>query len=75
MMWFGKYTRETVLSGILTLRKTYLPVFPGCGDREPPTHIQVALAEYNQITIVTFTVTGVGSEQECPFIVDFLERI
>jgi uncharacterized protein YndB with AHSA1/START domain len=45
------------------------------GDGEPPTLIEVSLDGQDDATIVTFQVTGLGSEQDWAGIADFLERI
>ncbi|MGD9002615.1 MAG: SRPBCC domain-containing protein [Anaerolineae bacterium] len=44
------------------------------GDGEPPTLIRVSLAGRDGDTVVTFRVTGLGSDQDWATIADFLER-
>ena len=45
------------------------------GDGEPPTLIHVLLNGQDNSTIMTFRVTGLGSEQDWAGIADSLERI
>lgn len=44
------------------------------GDGEPPTLIRVTLEEQEGSTVMTFKVTGLGSEEDWAGIADFLER-
>lgn len=45
------------------------------GDGEPPTLIHISLERLDNSTVVTFKVTGLGSEQDWANIAESLERI
>jgi uncharacterized protein YndB with AHSA1/START domain len=44
------------------------------GDGEPPMLIHVSLDGHDQCTVMTFTVTGLGSDQDWAGLVAFLDR-
>jgi uncharacterized protein YndB with AHSA1/START domain len=56
------------------LEQDRVVAFTWDGDGEPPTLIHVLLDEQDEGTKVTFTVTGLGTEQDWTNIADFLER-
>jgi uncharacterized protein YndB with AHSA1/START domain len=56
------------------LEQNQVVAFTWDGDGEPPTLIHVSLNEQDDGTLVTFSVAGLGSEQEWAEIADFLER-
>jgi uncharacterized protein YndB with AHSA1/START domain len=56
------------------LEQGRIVAFTWNGDGEPPTLIRVSLQGQDESTIVTFTVTGLGSEQDWASIAEFLER-
>jgi uncharacterized protein YndB with AHSA1/START domain len=57
------------------LEKDRTVAFTWDGDREPPALIHVMLERQNNGTIMTFKVTGLGSEQDWAGIAESLERI
>lgn len=56
------------------LEQDRIVAFTWNGDAEPPTLIYVSIDEQDTGTLVTFKVTGLGSEQDWAGIADFLER-
>lgn len=69
------YTEGYNAYGVFTvLEQDRVVAFTWDGDGEPPTLIYVLLDEQDEGTKVTFTVTGLGTEQDWANIADFLER-
>jgi len=62
---YGEYTE---------LEQDKMVEFTWNGDAEPPTLIRVQLDGSHDRTVLTFTVTGLGSEQDWADIAGFLER-
>jgi len=62
---YGEYTE---------LEKDRIAEFTWNGDAEPPTLIRVQIDGSDAGTVLTFTVTGLGSQGDWADIADFLER-